>query len=82
MTAQSRADAEQRLRVYFRIWLGELNDTELAALNENWDNVMNDAALDRIGSWVIAERALTTENADRQQRYGKRRIQPDQTGES
>lgn len=45
---------EPRLRVLFRNWLADLDDDQVAALAENWDNVMNDAALDRVDSWVIA----------------------------
>lgn len=49
---------EPALRNRFRNWLGELDDDQIAALAENWDNVMDDAALDRVDSWVIAARAI------------------------
>jgi hypothetical protein len=41
-----------------RDWLAELSDEQLVALAANWENVMNDAALDRVDSWVIAGRAI------------------------
>ena len=46
------------LRAAFATWLDELDDAQLAALRENWANVMDDAALDRVDSWVIAGRAI------------------------
>jgi hypothetical protein len=59
MAGTGRAETtEPRLRVKFRAWLAELDDAQLAALAENWDNVMDDAALDRIDSWVIAAATL------------------------
>jgi hypothetical protein len=51
-------NTEPALRVKFRNWLAELDDDQVAALAENWDNVMDDAALDRVDSWVIAGRAI------------------------
>jgi hypothetical protein len=50
--------AARELRIRFRNWLGDLDDGQLAALADNWENVMNDAALDRVDSWVIADRAI------------------------
>jgi hypothetical protein len=52
---------EEQLRIArerFRSWLLDLDDGQLAALDENWDNVMDDAARDRIDSWVIAGNAI------------------------
>jgi hypothetical protein len=46
--AVRRDPTEQRLRGKFRNWLIDLEDDQLAALDENWDNIMGDAALDRI----------------------------------
>jgi hypothetical protein len=56
---------EQRLYAQFHAWLEELSDVQFAALAENWDNVMNDAALDRIDSWVIADRTIAEIRAAR-----------------
>lgn len=44
------------LRLRFREWLRSLSDNQLTALDKNWENVMNDAVLDRVDSWVIAAR--------------------------
>jgi hypothetical protein len=49
---------EALLLARFRAWLGELNGSQRAALAENWENVMNDAALDRVNSWIICGNAL------------------------
>lgn len=48
----------------FRAWLDELDDAQLAALAGNWDNVMNDAALTRIDSWIIADRTIAAIRAE------------------
>lgn len=56
--APSRDERESRLRGRFRNWLTDLDDDQLTALAGNWDNVMGDAALDRIDSWIIAETAI------------------------
>lgn len=53
------AVVEPSLRTKFRNWLADLDDNQMAALADNWDNVMNDAALDRIDSWIIVEKAIT-----------------------
>jgi hypothetical protein len=58
-TEQARTEAESRLRSRFRGWLAELDDDQLAALAHNWENVLDDAALDRVDSWVIAGKAIT-----------------------
>jgi hypothetical protein len=57
-TEQARTATEARLRSQFRSWLVDLDDGQLAALAANWDNVMDDAALDRVDSWVIAGNAI------------------------
>jgi hypothetical protein len=36
----------------------ELDDGQLSALVEHWENVMDDAARDRVDSWVIAGKAI------------------------
>jgi hypothetical protein len=53
MEAQLRTARER-----FRSWLLDLDDEQLTALLDNWDNVMDDAALDRLDSWVIADRTV------------------------
>jgi hypothetical protein len=55
---EKRALAEPRLRQKFRSWITDLDDDQLAAFLEHWDNVMDDAALDRIDSWITAEKAI------------------------
>jgi hypothetical protein len=57
-TGQARRGTESWLRAQFQSWLADLDDDQLAALTANWDNVMNDAALDRVDSWVIAGNAI------------------------
>jgi len=57
-TAGRKGRIEPALRVRFHNWLTELNDAQIAALADNWDNVMDDAALDRIDSWIIADQTL------------------------
>jgi hypothetical protein len=47
----------------FRGWLAELDDGQLAVLAANWENIMNDAALDRVDSWVIARTAIAALHA-------------------
>ena len=52
---------EQQLRsltTRFQTWLAGLSDEQLAALDDNFTNVMEDAALDRIDSWIIADKAI------------------------
>lgn len=56
---KQRDSVESGLRSQFRSWLMELDGSQLAALAHNWENVMDDAALDRVDSWVIAGRAIT-----------------------
>ena len=46
--------AESVARNLFQTWLMELDDDQLAALVANWENVMDDATLTRVDSWVIA----------------------------
>jgi hypothetical protein len=58
-TRQARTEAESGLRSRFRNWLTDLDDDQLAALAHNWENVLDDAALDRVDSWVIAGKAIT-----------------------
>jgi hypothetical protein len=53
-----------RLSGRFRAWLAELSDEQAAALAGHWENVMDDAALDRVGSWVIAGRAIAVLHQD------------------
>jgi Mn-dependent DtxR family transcriptional regulator len=55
---------EPRLRVKFASWLAGLDDDQAAALAENWENVMNDAALDRVDSWVIMAATLAKLRAE------------------
>lgn len=50
----ARMTTESFIRALFQTWLMELDDDQLAALKANWDNIMGDAALDRVNSWVIA----------------------------
>ena len=57
-TELNRRSAESVARGLFQTWLMELDDDQLAALVANWDNIMSDAALDRIDSWVIAGNAI------------------------
>jgi hypothetical protein len=57
-TEQARTEAESGLRSRFRSWISDLDDDQLAALAANWENVMEDAALDRVDSWVIAGNAI------------------------
>lgn len=57
-TEQARTETESRLRSQFRSWIADLDDDQLAALAANWENVMEDAALDRVDSWVIAGNAI------------------------
>lgn len=54
----TRDSAERELRGWFRNWLADLDDDQIVALEDNWENVMSDAALDRVDSWVIADRAI------------------------
>lgn len=54
----SRKGTERQLLASFTSWMTALDDAQLAALEKNWVNVMSDAALDRIDSWVIAEKAI------------------------
>lgn len=49
-----RERAESLLRGRFATWLDDLTDNQVRELLENWDNVMNDAALTRVESWEIA----------------------------
>lgn len=60
----------QQLTSKFRGWLTELGSEQLAALAENWDNIMDDAALTRINSWLIADKAIAELRAaqDRKER--------------
>jgi hypothetical protein len=58
MSSDRHDRTEPGLRMRFRSWLDSLDDDQIAALAENWDNVMDDAALTRVDSWVIAGRAL------------------------
>jgi hypothetical protein len=54
----TRTQAQGSARRRFDYWLSQLNDTQLEVLLANWDNIMNDATLTRIESWVIAEKAI------------------------
>ena len=58
MDEQQRRSSEAAVRGLFQAWLMELNDGQLSALVTNWENVMDDAALDRVDSWVIADKAI------------------------
>lgn len=62
-----RQVTEGALRDRFRDWLSGLDDGQVAVLAENWENVMYDAALDRISSWGIVGRTLAMLHADRKQ---------------
>jgi len=53
-TGKARMSAESVARNLFQTWLMELDDDQLAALVANWENVMDDATLTRVDSWVIA----------------------------
>lgn len=48
----------RRLTERFRTWLASLSFEQLAALEDNFTNVMDDAALDRIDSWIIADKTI------------------------
>ena len=54
----NRRRNEMISRARFQTWLLELDDTQLSALVANWENIMDDAALDRVDSWVIAGEAI------------------------
>lgn len=54
----SIAERQAVLMRRFMAWLLTLDETQLAAFTENWGNVMDDAALDRIDSWVIADATI------------------------
>jgi hypothetical protein len=54
----SPGGTESWLRASFQAWLSGLSNEQIIALADNWENVMNDAALDRIDSWIIAEKAI------------------------
>jgi hypothetical protein len=66
MSSDRQARIEPRLRVKFRNWLDELDDEQIEALADNWLNVMDDAALDRIDSWVIADKTIAELRAARE----------------
>lgn len=70
MTA--RVEIEKRLRVKFIYFLDDLDDEQVVALEENWSNIMEDAALDRIDSWIFAGVAIAElRKADDEKRAGK-----------
>ena len=58
MDERRRWSREAAARGLFQAWLMTLDDGQLSALVVNWDNVMDDAALDRVDSWVITGNAL------------------------
>lgn len=57
------------LAARFEDWLAQLDEPQLAALELNWENVMDDAALDRVDSWVIAGSAITALRAAEEARH-------------
>lgn len=63
-TEQRRKATESLIRGLFQTWLTERDNDQLAALAANWENVLDDAALDRVDSWVIAGNAIEKLRSD------------------